>query len=224
MNVDYFKNVSQYLFTLKDEDKVEEKCIHSLVEVNGFNTCKLCGIVVNQIFKTETEDFKFYEDKQRKKSQHNQLHYIKSHFVNYINNANSKKLTKKQLLSLEIYLFKHANSCFKDEIQFVWIKKWVKQNKLCFIHFPEIYCYLFSKESQSKKINISMSEKILNLYKQFIKFYKDKVKNISKRILFYYIAKHIYDIELEDYIYGTTENTKIKYKKLTDDFFHAYII
>lgn len=224
MVVDYFKIANAYIFSIEEHDKTigNDNCSHDLIYIDGFSTCKICGVVLNQMFKTETDDYKFYEDKQRIRSQYNQVQYVKSHFIDYLINSNSNKLTKNQLFDLELFLFDHGNSYLISDLRFVWVRQWVKMHKISHIHFPEIYCYLFLKTEQNKRINTNMCDNIFDVFKKFVVFHKKTIKNISKRILLYYITKHLYNIELCDYIYGITESTNKKYKKLTDDFFSCY--
>ena len=222
----YFKKLDEYIFSQnpqKEEIEISSECKHYIIAVDGFETCNKCGVVLRQIFKTESNDFKFYEDKPKIKSSHDQLRDIRIHFINYINHRGTPQLSSEQYKNLESYLFKYCNSFYIGTFKKKYLTDWMKKENIDKIHFPEIYSHIILKNKENKEITVSMCNEIFNLCGKFILFFKGRIKNISKKILVYNIVKWKYNIELEDYIGGTTKKTKEKYKKYCDEFFNSII-
>lgn len=188
----------------------DDECKHDITEIDGYRTCKICGSVLSQIFKTvDIIDNSFKEDKQKSKTRYSQINEIKIKFMDYIVSSQKRIPQEDYIKFATEWNNKKYNTITKKNI-----KECIEACNLDIKDFNKYYFIIKKQdniESQSTLLNNTMITNILNECQQFIKFYKGKIKNINKRALLYVITRKEYNICLDDYICLMKEDIIEKY-------------
>lgn len=214
----YWSKVEKKINELNPSVNTDEhdECEHDQIEIEGFYTCRICGIVLYQIFRTVSNinSYDFIEDKQIYRTKYSQIKEIRNKFLEYI-------ITIQKPLSDDDY------RKFKTQWELGKYKKMTKKNVLSCILNSQL-----EKKDMKKYFNILKHNKninnssfftyakindIIQICSDFIKFYKGTLKNINKRCLIFVICID-YGIYLYDYIGFMLEKIINKYKILYADF------
>lgn len=203
-------------FTQKYNDEINDydDCKHTIIEINGFNTCVKCGGVISQIFKVVDEEngHEFYEDKKRIKSKYSQINEIKIKFLDYL------IVSQSRISNIDYRTFVlRWNENKYTSITKRNIKECIESCNLEIRDINKYYYNILNDKnmcSNSMSITNCMITEVLKICKSFISFYKSKVKNINKRALLYSIFRNDYNIILSDYIGFMKSHTVKKYADL----------
>lgn len=192
--IDQQSAICAYEDDLNEHDSDTDTCDHDIINVDGFHTCKLCGSVMGQMFKKESDDYGFVEDKKVMKTKYSQIGEIRKKFLIYAINAQKKISNKDYRMFAMCWNDKKFDCVNKKNVLSV-----IEQCNLDKNDSLKYFCNIMHDSNHSHTFDNALINYIFSMCVKFIAYFKGVIKNINKRCLIFMICREK-QMLLYDYI------------------------